>query len=507
METYYYADLKLLEERNNFYKKLLFQSPDLIFQFTISKNGILTFPFLSKSVLTHFNLTPEEKNSDAFTILKSKIVEEDFNSFLLSVHEAKNEIRNWTHEFRARLPVKGVRWYKGIANVESVVDGAIVFYGKITDITEYKEQELRLKLSEERFLFALEASSEGIWDLDIKTKRVFYSSQSMKMLEFEEQDTIDSIDKWDDRVHPDDKEKYLADIRLHINNKTPFYENSQRVMTKSGEYKWILSRGKIIERDAKNKPLRIIGTHTDISVQKEREQELIKTLEIIGEQNSRLVNFAHIVSHNLRSHSGNIKMLLDIIDEEKDAEFIEESFSHLRSSSNALTQTIDHLKELVEIQTRIIHKKENLNLNQFLGKTLDILGEEINKNKVEIRNTIAQEETITFNPAYLESILLNFTSNAIKYSHPDRIPVISYSISKEPSQKILKIQDNGLGINLEKHGKKIFGMYKTFHKNADSRGIGLFITKNQIEAMGGSVDVKSEVGVGTTFKIYFNEQV
>ena len=69
----------------------------------------------------------------------------------------------------------------------------------------------------------------------------------------------------------------------------------------------------------------------------------------------------------------------------------------------------------------------------------------------------------------------------------------------------MEIEDNGLGINLEKHGKKLFGMYKTFHKHKDSRGIGLFITKNQIEAMGGRIDVKSQVGVGTTFKIYFNE--
>jgi len=505
METYDYSDLKSLEEKNNFYKKLLFQSPDLIFQFTISKKGILVFTFLSKSVITHFDLTQAEKTDDAFSVLKRKILPEDFGAFLQSIQDAKNETSKWTHEFRAQLPKRGLRWYKGVANVETAENGTVSFYGKVTDITEYKEQELELKLSEERFLFALQASSEGIWDLDVKTKKVFYSSQSMKMLEFEEEDTIDSIDKWDDRVHPQDKEKYLTDIQLHSDSVTPYYENAQRVLTKSGEYKWILSRGKIIERDSKNNPLRIIGTHTDISMQKEREQELLKTLEIVSAQNSRLLNFAHIVSHNLRSHSGNIEMLLDIIDEEKESNFLDESFTHLRSSSNALTQTIDHLKELVEIQTELIHKRENLNLNKYLGKTLGILGEEISKNKVIIKNKISNEETITFNPAYLESVLLNFTSNAIRYSHPDRTPVISYSIKSNESQKILQIQDNGIGINLEKHGKKLFGMYKTFHKHQDSRGIGLFITKNQIEAMGGSVHVKSQVGVGTTFKIYFNE--
>lgn len=512
METYLNSNSnsksKSFEVKNNFYKKLLFQSPDLIFQMTISKNGTFFFPFLSKSVITHFNITIEEISSDTFTVLKSKIIPEDFKCFLQSINESKSELKTWIHEFRAIFPKKGMRWCKGVASVELEEDGAINFYGKITDITERKEQELKLKLSEERFQFALEASSEGIWDFNVKANKVFYSSQSMKMLEFEEEDIIDTIDKWDDRVHPLDKERYLLDIQLHIDNITPYYENSQRVLTKSGEYKWILSRGKIIERDSNDKPLRIIGTHTDISAQKEKEKELIKSLEIIGEQNSRLLNFAHIVSHNLRSHAANIEMLLNIIDEEEeDKDSLEESNLHLRSTSNALTQTIDHLKELVEIQTELIHKREQLNLNTYLGKTLDILREEINKNKVVIHNTISNEETITYNPAYLESVLLNLTSNAIKYSHPDRVPVISYSLSSNKSQKILIVKDNGLGINLKLHGDKLFGMYKTFHNNQDSRGIGLFITKNQIEAMGGNIQVKSEVGKGTTFKIYFNEEV
>lgn len=505
METYAYLDLKSLEEKNNFYKKLLFQSPDLIFQFTLTKEGVIFFPFLSKSVITHFDLTSEEKNKPALEILKSKIIPEDFTLFMLTVYQAKKEMKSWEHEFRAILPVRGLRWYKGIATVESKDNGDVNFFGKITDITVYKEQELRLKLSEERYFFALEASSEGIWDYDVRNKTVFYSSQTMKILGFEPVDTIDSISFWESRIHPDDIAKCFRDTQDHIDGKTPYYENTQRILTKNGGYKWIKSRGKIIERDENNLPLRIIGTNTDFSLVKEKEENLIQTLHIVEEQNSRLLNFAHIVSHNLRSHSGNIEMLLNIIEEEQGEDFISESYSYLRSSSKALSQTIEHLKELVEIQTELIHKKENLNLNEFLAKTLDILADEISKNKVIIQNSISENETLTYNPAYLESILLNFTTNAIRYSHPDRTPVISYSISKDNTQKVLKISDNGLGINLEKYGKKLFGMYKTFHKHRDSRGIGLFITKNQIEAMGGSVQVSSEVGVGTTFKIYFNE--
>lgn len=505
MKTNTNTNLKLLEERNAFYKKLLFQSPDLIFQFTLTKQGTISFPYLSKSVITHFDLSSEEKNMPAFESLKSRIIPDDFRTFVASVYKAKIELKSWEHEFRAMLPSKGLRWYKGVATVELGANGDVNFFGKITDITIYKEQELKIKLSEQRYLFALEASSEGIWDYDVKKKTVFYSSQTMKILGYEAIDTVDSIFFWDNSIHSDDKARYFRDVQDHIEEKTPYYENTQRMLTKSGEYKWILSRGKIIERDENKNPLRIIGTHTDISIQKEKEENLNKTFKIVEEQNGRLLNFAHIVSHNLRSHSGNIAMLLNIIEEESGLENVSEYHSYLKASSNALTQTIDHLKELVEIQTVLVHKKENLNLNDFLAKTLDILAEEISKNKVKIHNSISENETLTYNPAYLESILLNLTTNAIKYSHPDRTPIISYSFTKDKTKKVLKISDNGLGINLEKHGNKLFGMYKTFHNHKDSRGIGLFITKNQIEAMGGSVTVQSEVGVGTTFKISFNE--
>ena len=101
-----------------------------------------------------------------------------------------------------------------------------------------------------------------------------------------------------------------------------------------------------------------------------------------------------------------------------------------------------------------------------------------------------------------QKLVNNFISNAIKYSNPERAPVISIDCFEENSMKVFQIRDNGLGIDLKKYGEKIFGMYKTFHGNKDARGIGLFISKNQIETMGGKIEVESELGVGTTFKIY-----
>ena len=108
---------------------------------------------------------------------------------------------------------------------------------------------------------------------------------------------------------------------------------------------------------------------------------------------------------------------------------------------------------------------------------------------------------VKYNPAYLESILLNFISNSIKYAHPDRTPIITLSFDKIKNE--MKISDNGLGIDLKKYGSSLFGMYKTFHNNKDAKGIGLFITKNQIEAMGGKISIESEPNVGTTFTVYF----
>lgn len=495
------------QEMNNFYTKLFKEIPDLIFEFIIAPDNTYLFPIVSKSVMDFFELSSDHfSDNDKFKVYE-RIFEADRLSFFQSLVDAKRNITRWDFEFRVLLPEKGLRWLKVSSKPELYPNGNVAFYGRISDITDLKEQETKLKISEERFKFALEASTAGVWDWDLTTNKVFYSSQSMKILEQESLDIFDNPERWDEIVHPDDLAKYYSEIQDHLDNKTPFYENYHRVLTSSGKYKWILDRGKVIERDNNGKPLRVIGTHTDISSQKEKELELIKTMELYSQQNSRLLNFSHIVSHNLNTQAGNIKSILDFIDSEDDLETNKEMLSYLRTVSNDLNETIVNLTQLVQIQSNSNIPIKSLELNLYLNKTLDLIRDLKNQNQVTIINDIPDGVFVDFNPAYLESILLNFTTNAIKYSNPEKPIVIKFTFSLENGKKTVSISDNGLGIDLKKHGDSLFGMYKTFHNHKEAHGLGLYITKNQIESMKGTVSVESEVGVGTTFKITFNDSL
>lgn len=493
-------------EVNNFYRKLFAEMPDLLFQFVIDRNNQYTFPLVSKSVDEIFELSIKEFTDENKFIIYQRIFDQDKELFFQSLVKARREIQPWQLEFRAVLPKKGLRWFKVSAKTELSSDGKVSFFGHISDITDLKDKEEKLRISEERFQFALDASTVGIWDWDMVTNNVFYSSLSLKILELESADIFDDPERWDKIVHPDDLPKYYSDIKEHFDNKIPYYENYHRVMTSSGNYKWILDRGKVIKRDENGKPLRVIGTHTDISFQKEKELELLKTMKLYSDQNSRLLNFSHIVSHNLNTQAGNIKSILDFIDQDENKQTVSEMLEHLRTVSNDLNETISNLTQIVKTQSNINIAVVPLKLHEYIEKTISTIKGYDKQKKVTIINNVPQYLTINYNPAYLESVLLNFTTNAIKYAHPDRDPFIVFDFGIEPEgYKSLKITDNGLGIDLKIYGDLLFGMYKTFHKHEEARGIGLYITRNQIEAMKGTVSVESEVGVGTSFKIVFND--
>lgn len=505
MKFFEMPDIHDRESLNAFYKKLLDQVPDLIFKMVWKADDLYSVVYASETVNDILELSVDTFMSDTNIFIEERLLPGDRDGFIETMETAKENLTRWNYQFRVNLPEKGTRWMRISAKPELQKDGSVNFYARISDITEQKEQQRQLSISEERFKYALQAASEGIWDWDMENDKVYLSGQSMKILGYNDEELIASIDFWRERMHPDDIDSHELARQSHFNGETKSFENIYRIITTDGKYRWVLSRGKVVGYDDDGIPIRSIGTHKDITLLKEKEIELNNTINIIGSQNNRLSNFAHIVSHNLRSHAGNLKMVIDLLKQAKEEER-PEMMKHLEAISDNLYVTIIHLKELVDIQFEIKIVKENLNLRHCLKNILNILHNEITKHGVNIEINIPLDVTVNYNPAYLESVLLNFTTNAIKYSSPDRKLMLSYDFEVINGKKVLSISDNGLGIDLKKHKNSLFGMYKTFHKNQNSRGIGLFITKNQVEAMGGKIKVFSEVNKGTTFKIHFNEQ-
>jgi len=241
----------------------------------------------------------------------------------------------------------------------------------------------------------------------------------------------------------------------------------------------------------------------DITNLKLLERELTKSNETISQQNSRLLNFANIVSHNLKSYAGNLKSILDLFikAESEDEKMV--MLNYLRTISTGLSTTVNHLTEIVDVQNQQKLRLEQINIHDYVAKTIDVLRVQLDSINSIIHNNVSRNLMLQGNPAYMESILLNLLTNAIKYRRPDKTLVIEINAVLKKSEVELEIKDNGRGINVEKYQNDIFGLYKTFHGNSEAKGVGLFITKLQVEALSGQIEVKSKENEGTSFIMHF----
>lgn len=301
-------------------------------------------------------------------------------------------------------------------------------------------------------------------------------------------------------THPDDLEEDLRNMEQLKKGLASEFCIEKRYIHKSGEVVWVNLIVSILGKIG-NTIENHIAIVEDITDKKRAEEELKQSFELVSEQNKRLLNFSFIVSHNLRSHTSNIELISTLLESVKTPEEQEEMIDMLKKVSKSLDETLRNLNEVVNIRTNINLTIESLNLNHYIEKSKTLLNRQIINRNAVVENLVPTNIEINYNAAYLESIIYNFLSNAIRYSHPDRNPIIT--ISYDEKKKAMSISDNGIGIDLKRYGDNLFGMYKTFHNNPDAKGIGLFITKNQIDAMGGKIETHSTLNEGTTFIIYF----
>jgi PAS domain S-box-containing protein len=259
--------------------------------------------------------------------------------------------------------------------------------------------------------------------------------------------------------------------------------------------------------DSEGAPSEILCIGHDITSLIIRQQELEALVGITSDQNKRLINFTYIISHNIRSHVANIIGIVNVNELDKSAMDNNTALSFIKRSSSSLDETIRALNDIVSIQNNTNLPLKTVNVQSEIKKIVENLIMLFSNTETSINYLDGAEEKINTNPAYFESILLNLITNSLKYKSTERSLIINVDVRELPDYHVLIFNDNGIGIDLERHGERLFGMFNTFNGNQDAKGMGLFIIKTQVEALKGYVEAESKLGEGTTFKIFFPKNV
>jgi PAS domain S-box-containing protein len=427
---------------------------------------------------------------------------EDAAMIQSQVGKAIKEKRRYHLRYRIQYRTGEWRWIDEVG-IGVFMDGRVTMLeGFLSDITAQKEAEDKLQqiVSENLRVFNNAVTLNVVAGFDGYFKRV--SLSWISVLGWSEMELLSR--PYLEFIHPDDVEATRAAVEfISAGNNLFTFENRYRA--RDGSYRWLLwsSAYDLIHQV-------IYASASDITERKKSEEQLLnskKNIEAIAvklqDQNRQLDEFAHIISHNLRSPVGNIQALINLLDDNSSMQDYKLIFEKLKNVSKNLGATMNDLMDTLKVKTQTELERVEIRFKDLLDKVIQSLEGELILAEASVTFDFNNAPSIHYPKAYLESIFQNLLSNAIKYRSPDRKAKIHFESLTKNNRVELRVSDNGQGIDLEKFGDKLFGLHRTFHSHQEARGVGLFLIKTQIESMGGKIAAESQVGKGTTFIIEF----
>ncbi|MBN8697637.1 MAG: PAS domain S-box protein [Bacteroidetes bacterium] len=385
-----------------------------------------------------------------------------------------------------------------------IVDNIIVeSLGLARDVTDRVLSEKKLRDSEERFNLALKGANDGLWDWNLIANEVYYSPRWKEMVGYGDHELENNFETWVSLLHPDDHANTIDKLNSYLSGKSEEYNVEFRLKHKNGSYIDVLARGFLI-KDSDGNNVRITGTHLDMTELNLKKVQLQNLIDELSKKYNDLMQFNYIISHNLRTPVASILGLASLL---KFPDNSQEDKDKILQNIVLSTEKID---EILKDLTNITSLREPLNIKRTQVKVKELIDAVIYLNEKRIEEVGAKivvdveegcQTIMTIKP-YFQSIVYNLMLNSLKYTSPDRLPKIFLNVKKTNQSICFQVSDNGIGIDMEKNRDKMFGLYQRFCTDVEGRGLGLFMTKMQVEALGGEIFVESTLNVGTTFTVH-----
>ena len=423
---------------------------------------------------------------------------------LYSFLEQKTE--KWQDEYRFKCADNTYKYVLDKGFLLKDENGkAVRMIGAIQDITKQKEEEQRLKLLET----VITQSKDSILIIEGQSPektipKIIYANPAFSVMSGYPYNEI--IGKSPDMFigMNSDLNEYQKLIKA-INDKKECQIETISYTKNNEEYLVRLSM--IPVYNSENELSHWISIQRDISQEKKQEIEKEELIVELIQKNKDLKQFSYITSHNLRAPLSNLTGLLNLI-EDIPIENLElkEILGGFSKSTHLLNETINDLVKVIVIKENSSLQKEAIQLEDVFAKVINQLSFQIEVAKPTININLNKASVLNSNKAYLESIILNLITNSLKFKSENRALEINITARKIGDTTTIFFSDNGIGIDLKRNRNKIFGLYQRFHNHSDSRGLGLYLVKSQVETMGGTIEIESEVNKGTTFTLTFKKK-
>ncbi|MEX0998276.1 MAG: PAS domain-containing protein, partial [Flavobacteriaceae bacterium] len=501
------ADIRLLQANERF-EKVTEATSDAIWDWDILNDTFYRSQniqkFFGKSTSTV--LSKKDFWLDAFHPDDQEVIKKSLSASLKDPNANR-----WEAEYRI-INESGTIIYiidRGLI-IRDAEGNAIRMIGAMTDITELKQNEEKLKEANKRFEIVTEATNDAIWDYDVVNNKLFWGKGFLTLFGHNPDEITPTFDLLVSLIHEEDRERIVKQVNRYMSDPTlkDWYEEF-RFLKADNTIAFVIDRATFI-RNSKGKVIRVIGAMNDITDRKNFEQQLLSLNESLDSyakdlerSNEELESFAFITSHDLQEPLRMITSFMDQLKRKYGEQMDERALQYIHFATDGAKRMKQIILDLLEYSRagRLIETMEQVDINQLLSDFKQLRRKVISEKSVTI--THAELPTIFSSKVTITQVLHSLLDNAIKYSKDGIAPHIELTVTEQKKEWKFSVKDNGIGIEPE-FFDKIFIIFQRLHNRDkyDGTGIGLSIAKKNVEFLGGNIWVESTPGKGTTF--YFN---